>query len=188
MSAIDDAVSTVKSTFNKVLDRDDKTLSTLIPLATFEGEAFRLQDGSYLDMVQIVTKDLINMSSSALAYDNMNIATFLKKYGDDIKYVALNFPKDTKLQQRYYHDLVERERNPVYKELLKEQLATLKEIEKMNTEREYYIFFFAKNVEDWRNKQMQILHSLDQQVIKIPNEKKLQILYKINNKNSRVFI
>lgn len=181
-------MSDAKSSFNKIFDRTDKNMDELLPIANFEGEAFRFQDGTYLDFVQIITKDLLNMSSEQLAYDNMTMANFLKKYDADIKYVVLNFPKDTKLQQNYYTTKIEEERNPVYKQLLQDQLDELKYIERNNTEREYYLFYFAQNIEDWRNKQMKIMHGLDAQVQKIPNEKKLQIMYKICNKNSRVFI
>lgn len=176
--------------FATARDREDKKLQDLIPVATFESGAFRFQDGSYMDMIQIVTKDLLNMSSDALAYDNLTMANFYKTYADDLKIIALNFPKSTKQQQKYYEKKILEERNPVYKKFLNQELDRLKEIEKKNTEREYYFLIFAKNLEDLHNKQLRVLHTLGNngQVVEIEEKKKKQILEKLNNKNTSIFI
>lgn len=165
-------------------------MQALIPIATFEGDAFRFQDGSYMDLIQIVTKDLLNMSTDALAFDNLNMANFYKTYADDLKIIALNFPKSTKVQQRYYEHKLAVERNPIYKKFLDSDYQMLKHIEQHNTEREYYFVIFAKNIEDLHNKQMRIFHMLggNGQVLKLDNKKKKQIIQKLNNKNTSIFI
>lgn len=183
-------LSAVQDFFATAKDKQDKEMQSLIPLAKFEGDVFRFQDGTYMDLVQIVTKDLLNMSTDALAYDNLNMANFYKTYADDLKIVALNFPKSTKIQQHYYEHKLAVERNPIYKKFLDNDYQMLKHIEQHNTEREYYFVLFGKNIEDLHNKQMRVFHTLGstRQVQKLENKKKLQIVQKLNNKNTSIFI
>lgn len=171
-------------------DREDKTLQDLLPVAAFEGDCFRYRDGTYMDMVQVVTKDLLNMSPDALAYDNLTMANFYKTFPEDLKLVSLNFPKSTKQQQKYFEHKILNERNPVYKKFLVQNYRQLRNIEQSRSEREYYLIFYAKNLEDLHNKQMKIIRTLggNDQVVKIDNEKKIQILQKLNNKNTSVFL
>lgn len=182
--------SSVAKFFATARDREDKKLQDLIPVATFESGAFRFQDSTYLDIIQIVTKDLLNMSADALAYDNLTMANFYKTYADDLKIIALNFPKSTKRQQKYYERKILEERNPVYRKFLNDDYEQLRQIEKERTEREYYFLIFARNLEDLHNKQMRILHTLGNngQVVEIDSKKKKQILEKLNNKNTSIFI
>ena len=183
-------MSAFQDFFASAKDKQDKEMQSLLPIADFEGDAFRFQDGTYMDLIQIVTKDLLNMSTSALAYDNLTMANFYKTYADDLKIVALNFPKSTKQQQHYYEHKLAIERNPVYKKFLEQDYNLLKETEQKTTEREYYFMIFAKNVEDLHNKQMRIFHTLggNGQVVKLENKKKIQIIQKINNKSTTIFI
>lgn len=184
-------MSKLQDAFASARDKTDKSLEDLIPLAAFEEDVFRFQDGSYMDMVQIVTKDLLNMSTDALAYDNLTMANFYKSWSnDDLKLVSLNFPKSTKQQQKYFEHKIRNERNPVYRQFLVQSYQQLRQIEQSRSEREYYLLFFAKNREDLNNKQMRIMRTLggNDLVVKVDPEKKVQILQKLNNKNTSIFL
>jgi len=170
--------------------QEEKTLEDIVPVATVEGDVFRLQDGTYMDVLQIVTKDLANMTIEGLQYENLQFQNFYKVYSDDIKIIALNFPKNTKTQQKYFKHKMAHEKNEVYLRELQDQYDNLQWLEKRNTEREYYMFLFARNTEDLHNKQVRIYHNLEDsnQITKISVEKKKQILFSINNMVSKVFI
>lgn len=171
-------------------DREDKSLKELFPLATVEGDVFRFQDGTYMDISQVITKDLMNMSIDGLQYENLQFQNFYKVYSDDVKLVALNFPKNTKTQQKYFRHKIKNEKNPIYRQELQDQLENLKWLEQNNTEREYYILIFAKNIEDLHNKQVRLRHNLEEthQMLRLPVEKKKEIIFSINNKVSKVFV
>lgn len=170
-------------------DRQQHVLQEIVPIAEFEGECLHLQNGQYIDFIQILTKDLLNISEDMLMQDNSHLQAVFKTYTDDLKLISMNFPKSTKVQQAYYERLIARERNPYYKREQQEQLKNLQIIERDNTEREYYLMFFANNLDDMRTKEMRVLRGLGpEQCWKMTPQKKKEIIYKLNNKNSRVFL
>jgi len=178
------------SIFNNIFNKEEQTLSSLIPVIGFENDAFLLKDNFYMDIVEIVSKDLLNLSADERAYDNMNFAKFYKTFPSEIEIIGLNFPTDTKTQQKYFLDKINTTNNAVFRRRLEEKLEELEYLEKHNTEREYYIIFFSEGIEEHHNNLTMILRSLGSsgQIKPIAETKKKQILYKINNKNSSIFI
>lgn len=179
-----------REAINRVFDRTDKRMQDILPLATFEAGSFRMQDGTYMNMVQIVTKDLSHLTPDALAFDELQFAKFYMSYSGDCKIIALNFPTNTKEQQKYFNHKLENTRNPIYRQFLSDNLELLQRVEKQKTEREYYIFYFGENIEELQNNEMKILATLGayDMIHTIPDEKKRQIIEKINNKSRHIFI
>lgn len=176
-------------TSSKPSERQQHVLQEILPLAEFTEDCVHLQTGMYLDLLQIVTKDLLNISEDALVQDNTHLQSVYKTYTDDLKLIAVNFPKDTKLQQEYFQRLISHERNPYYRREQQVQLEQLQALERNNTEREYYLMYFATTLEDLNHKQLTLLSGFQPgQVRKLTPRKKKEILYKLNNKNSRVFV
>lgn len=173
--------------FNK-----DKSVTDLIPIKKYDkrNDMYILNDGTNMDILQIQTKDLITSSESEVEYDCMKFGKLYKVYGADIKIVALNFPCNTYKQQQYLRTKLEKSSNSVFEHFLNTKLDELAWLEKNNTTREFYLFYFSQNVEDKEKNLTNILTILstgrDGLIKRIPAEKKHQILFKINNKNSMV--
>ena len=55
-------------------------------------KCFIKKDKTYMDIIQINTKDLVSASNDDIEYDIMRYIKLYKMYADDIKIVAMNFP------------------------------------------------------------------------------------------------
>ena len=55
-------------------------------------KCFIMKDKSYIDIIQINTKDLVSASEDDIEYDIMRYIKLYKMYADDMKIVAMNFP------------------------------------------------------------------------------------------------
>ncbi len=173
----------------KSSERQQHVLQEIVPIAEMKEDCLHLQNGKYIDLIQILTKDLLNISEDLLMQDNSRMQGLYKTYSDDMKLISMNFPKSTKNQQAYFQRLIAKERNPFFKREQQEQLEILQNLERNNVEREYYLMIFAPNLDDMREKQMMILRGLGpEQCRKMTLEKKKEIIFKLNNKNSRVFL
>lgn len=174
--------------FNK-----DLTTNELIPIKKYDDDvsAFELrnEDIKYLDIIQIVTTDLINKSMTEVDYINLLWAKFYKTCSADIKLLALNFPTNTNKQQKYIRYKIEHCSNPVFKYFLETKLAELVYISRNRSDREYYIMLFAENSEMLRDLRDKISSSLVAYglCMNISKEKKKMVLYKYNNPITSLF-
>ena len=162
----------------------DRKMRDLIPVLRYEEDMFMLRDGSCMDIIQIRTKDLYNMSDDDLDFDILNLKKFFQTYSADLKLIAMNFPTDTRRQCDYVQRLIERTTNEVYKARLQEQLAQLQAIQKHSTDREYYLMLFAESPDQLREAFSIASKSLGVSglVTEIDREKKCHILQQMNNK------
>ena len=172
----------------------DKEEKELIPVQYYDtkNQCFSLDDGSNMDLFKINTKDINSASDDEKAWDNMRFAKFYRTYGEDIKYITLNFPCDTKLQQEYWKHKIEITKNEKLRELQRQRLFQLEWLEKNNTSREFYLMYFGKDIETLHKNRMSILSVLstgkDGLVEELQLEKKIQIFYKLANKSSQITV
>lgn len=170
----------------------DKFTTNLLPIRNYDAESqcFCMRDNTYMDLMEITCKDLVSASEDENNYDCLKFTKFYKTYADDIKLISLNFPSNTKKQQKYFNYKIERTKNRINKKWLQQHLLELLWIEKNKTNREFYFMIFAESLEDLYQKRNIITSTLisgKRGLINfITQEKKEQILYKINNKNSLI--
>lgn len=163
-----------------------------IPICRYDTdhEVYLMTDQTYMDILMINSKDLITSSPDDVEFDCLKFAKLYKVYGEDIKIISMNFPCNTIRQQEYFRKKIENAGNEVFKSWLESKLKELIFLEKNNTTREFYLMFFSKNIEEHNKNLTTILSVLstgrDGLISKLPAEKKHQILYKLNNKNSLV--
>ncbi len=153
-------------------------------------DAYVLDDGSYMDIVMIRAKDLLSSNESEVEYDCLKFAKFYKIYADDFKIISMNFPCNTHKQQQYWQHKEETATNEVFKAWCAKYKEDLRLLEKEVTTREYYLMCFSKD-ETQHEKNISMIYSVlssgrEGLVQKIPAEKKHQILFKLNNKNSLI--
>lgn len=171
----------------------EKEIKNLLPIRFYdtENECFVMEKGTIMDMLKIKTKDLLNASEAEKNWDNMKFSKLYRTYSGDLKIVALNFPCNTSVQQDYWRDKLAKTANPVLKEMQRERLFQLEWLEKNSTTREFYLFFFSKDIAEHVKNRLSILSILatgvDGVVEEMTKDKKIQILYKMNNKSSYVY-
>ena len=168
-----------------------KSILEKIDVAEYlEEDFYRMKDGTYMNLVQINSKDLINSSADEVEYDCMKFAKLYKLFENDLKLVVLNFPCDTKEQQAYLQRKINATNNQMYKKFLQQKYDELVWLAKNNTTREYYYMVYAKTQEEMQKEMLTLKSTLhlgnDGLLLEIPEEKKHKILYRLYNKNSLV--
>lgn len=143
-----------------------------------------------MDFMQVQSKDLNSASSDEVEYDILKFCKVYRLYEDDIKLVVMNFPCNTKEQQAFLKRKKDQTTNPVFRKYLGRQIEELAWLEKNRTTREYYFMLFADSVEDLEENKRTlkaVLHTgKDGLLSEITDQKKHQILYRLNNKCSQV--
>ena len=146
------------------------------------------KDGMFWEILQISSKDLLNVTESDLEFDNLCFDKLYRTYSGDIKFIGMNFPSDTSKQQAYIKHKIAATTNEVFLYELQDKLRELEWIQQNLTTREYYLVFFSKTLEEYRDNLSTIQRALSggntPLVKKIPAAKKMEILYKLSNKNS----
>lgn len=164
------------------------SIADIIPVIDMTANGyFELRNHEYLEIVQLTSKDIYSLNADDKNHDIYSLAFFLQSYLDDIKLVPLNFPVDTSVQQRFIQRRIEKARNPIYIPFLQKKLQELQFIESNRTNREYYLFLYSDNEYTLSNKVNQVERLLQRTcpVIKLTDDKKINILYKLNNLNSK---
>lgn len=166
-----------------------KTVKDLIPISDYDDntDCFLLKDNTYMDIIQIKTKDMINSADDENEYDCLRYTKLYRLYADDLKMIAINFPCNTQEQQRYLEHKIAGTKNQVFKSFLQKRKDELVWIEKNNTTREYYFMIFGKKASDIEKNRITMGNTVGFGTVglleQISKERKHQVLFKINNKN-----
>lgn len=173
---------------NKLRPSSTAPMNKLIPIKCIEEDKFKMQDDSYMDIVQIVTKDLNSASESDLETLIAAWARMYRTNGFDIKLVSLNTPTDTRGQQHYIQKKIAQNKVPIYDYILREMETQLENVQEKRTDRQYYILLFAESQDDYfyalsRISQTLIYNDLAR---KMSLPAKLAVLEKLNNKSQTI--
>lgn len=174
----------LKEEYKKV----ERVTVDLLPfLNVTEDGAFKTKNG-YTDIYQIKSKDLNALNNDEINRHLYEFKSFLKGYSDDIKLISMSYPVNTKVQQEHIIKKINSTENPIYIRALNEKLEELKDLEKIRKNKEFYIQLFFLNERDRKEKEIYINRkSSDAMPIKnIDFEKKIKILFKLNNQNSKI--
>ena len=160
----------------------------ILPFARYtEDNYFLLEDGTVVDIMQIVAKDLQNCSEQDVQYDFAKHWKFHKLNSEDYKIIGMNFPCDLTEQKRYWKKKLEITKNPYLQNWQKKTLGQLEWLEKNRTKREFYLMFYTENSIEHREfilRNLQIMSSGQEELLKeCTFEKKIQVLYKLANQN-----
>lgn len=170
----------------------EKGMAELIPIGDYDDQldCILCQDDSLLDLYQINTRDLTSSNIEAIEADCFTWGKFYRLYAEDIKFVFLKFPCNTQSQQGYWLRRMEKNRNPLYADMLSQKYEDLVYREKHTSSMEFYLMIFAKDKEKLLDQRHQInallqvgRHGL---LSRLQKKKKLQILFKLGNKSSLI--
>lgn len=168
------------------------SIRKLIPIESYDKENgyFLCEDGMIIDFIKIMPKDIYNLDEEERRLDNYYFEKFYKLVSSDIKLWAMNFPEDTTEQQNYFNYKKERCKNPIFKEILETSLMEVTYLQENFLTREFYMQVFADSQEEYKKiiDTIQSVLGLDHKALadRISAKKKKEILFKINNKNSRI--
>jgi hypothetical protein len=171
-------------------DKAEKTVfvSEIMPVIAMDKEtgAGILDTGLLVDMLGIRSKDQNALSDEEHDFDNACFDKLYRIYQGDLKIIALNFPTDTGKQLDYLYYKYGRTENPVLRDLLQKEIDKAIWINQHRTDKEYILFFYAKDRSQHRDMLSTILGTLSRGniplVYTLPPDRKREIYFKLNNK------
>lgn len=165
----------------------DKSITKLIPIVDYDEElnCYIYNDGTMMDLMQIKSQNLADLSNDEREFMNHKYSRWYKKYAPDIKLIMMNFPSDMNEQKNYWEKKLQNTKNEIFRNWQQKKLTELKWIEKNRTSREFYFMFWGDNREDFlKNRELHI-ESLGigplGYINYLSKEKKSSILFKFNN-------
>ncbi|MDQ0149626.1 hypothetical protein ACFO6R_16045 [Eubacterium multiforme] len=153
-----------------------------------QGDNFIKTKNGYLNLYQIVGINIIALNDIEQLRIINDFSSFIRAYNKDYKIVIMNFPVSTAVQQQNLLEKINNCKNKLFKEQLERKLEELKILEKDKTNTEYYLETFYDdnaNLEVERNSLEQCLKR-NFNLIELDLEKKLKILCKLHNLNSKL--
>lgn len=154
-----------------------------------ELDAFILKDGKYMDIVEIVSRDLSSKNEEDVYYEIYKKMKFYKTYSDDVKIISLNFPISTLVQRKNLEVYRQKTLDNIRKKWIDIMIDELKNIENTITKREYYLMYFGQNKDIFLKNKTYVLSFMSGKS-KIFDEldilKKLKIIKKLYNQNSLI--
>lgn len=163
-----------------------KTLD-IIPIRHYNHseECYINADGTVLDLVRIKCKDFGTQSNSDIEMDMISLTNFFRCYKDDFKIISINIPTNCEEQISFLNYKISRTKN----EYIRIQLEVKKEeqewIQKNRLNKEFYIMYFARDLEEFKKVRGLIIDKLGSNNLlnKITKKDKDIVLMKMNNKN-----
>ncbi|MEH6944793.1 hypothetical protein [Bacillus sp. JJ722] len=167
-----------------------RSIAEILPISDItDSGMFKLQnDEGYLDIWQFVSKNVYAMNEQETRFSIYNLAHMFQGYSHAIKVVALNFPVSTFRQQAFIQKKIQACTNDLYRTLLEQKLRELEYLEFKRTNREYLIFIFGQTEFIVKERTESIQRYLHQSspIFSLSEDKKVDILYKLNNQNSKL--
>lgn len=167
----------------KVYDR----AVSLLPFVDINSDVIELKKG-VMDIYQIESRDIYSLNedeAKRLIYEKTR---FYRVFQSDFKFVSMNFPMNTGIQQQYLQRKIQTNQNPVYLPYLYKKVEELKFLEENRLNQEYYLFLFADSVAMLNDQKKTVKRMLQMALPlkEISEGKKEQILSKLNNQSSKI--
>lgn len=168
----------VKSSFAEIMPVIDMTGNGYFQLSNDDG---------YMEIVQVSSTDIYALNNEDKEKTINLEAFFYQWYYPDFKIVPLNFPVDTSNQQRFIQKKLDRTPNPQYQMFLEQKLRELTFIETERSNREFYMFIYADDEYTLHSRINDVASqkNMVSPIMRLSEEKKINILYKLSNLNSK---
>ena len=123
----------------------NKSVLDVIPIAYYDTsvDAYKMKNGEYMDFFKINTKDIYSLSENERILYDLTFTKLYRTYPDDLKFITLNFPTNTRKQQEYWKHKIELTTNPFLKKQQEEKLFQLEWLQRNSTKREFYLCYYA---------------------------------------------
>lgn len=181
--------------FKKKKSKEKEIIKNNLDILSLRGydeelEAFFCEDGSFLDLFEIVARDRQNLQDDAVRFDIVTLTKFERLYSPDHKDIGLNFPINTSLQRTNLEWKLKKTTDPVRKKWLEREINELLTLDSNIDRKEFYRMYFGSNKEELIKNRTNIATWLGRgrsRIIKeIEKEKKIQIIKKLCNMNTLI--
>lgn len=160
---------------------DMKKILSVFPIRDYQDGFFLTDDNRIIDFFQIRGRSYFDASDEEIETMVNDFAKMLRQYSADMKFIGMNYPTNTKLQQAFLTYKLKQPELEKYEDLLQEKLEALQTLEQTTTDREAFIMLFANN----RNQYETLCKLLEKvksfSIEAISQEKKENILFQLNN-------
>lgn len=160
----------------------------IVPILDYREDGILITKDGFIEIYQIASKDIYALNDEEARIHMYYFTRFLRSYIDDIKLVCMNFPVNTYKQQKYIKKKINETDNELYKQFLNQKLLEFEFLENHRSNKEYFIMIFIKKEKDINEKISSIKRSqnIAMKFKEIDKEKKTQILFKLNNPNTKL--
>jgi hypothetical protein len=173
-----------KENMKNKTEKTDKYTSDILPKSyDKEYECFVKENGCF-NLVEIITKDIVNASMDEVEYDIAKLEKFNKLEYKPYKIISLNFPCNTMEQQNYLNYKIEKCKNSHFRKCLETNLQELQWVQDKKSKREFYLMYFADSFEELKKMDMDMKAALnigEEMIRDMSQEKKEKVLYRLNN-------
>ncbi|WP_240458793.1 hypothetical protein [Virgibacillus sp. Bac330] len=170
--------------------REGKVLSQtpyVVPFLQIQEDVIYLKEG-VMDILQIEPSDLQSLNDTDLNILLLAQTRFLRSYFYDYKEVTLNFPANMERQKRYWLKKRKKTTDPLRLRFIDRKLFEFDFLEKERTNREFFLFLYADNKQQLDERKDVVIRGMKQSfpIKKISQEKKEDILFLLNNQNTKL--
>lgn len=164
-----------------------KYVSDILPIADLDDKDRIITKTAYMDIYQVATTDIYTFNTYEANLHIFTFIAFLRSYTNDMKLISMNFPVNTTTQQNYFKKKIRECTNEKHKTFLVKKLEELEFLEKHRTNREFYIMVFSED-HDIKHLMENVIKSQSKifMLKPIDADKKVKILFKMNNLNSKI--
>jgi hypothetical protein len=180
-----------KKELKEIRKEDKKVLVTtkaLLPFKDIDDDDSTITQSGYIDIFQIDSKDIYSLNEIERKMHIYNFVSFLRGYVYDFKLIVMKFPVNTLKQQRFLEKRLKECDKKIYSNFLKEKLEQLIFLEDNRQNKEFYIMIFIKDTDN-KEEVKRLLFMNQNMAIQLKTldvEKKLKILFKLNNPNTKL--
>lgn len=165
----------------KTAKSDMKEILSVFPIRDYQDGFFLTDDNHIIDLFQIRGRSYFDASDEEIETMVNDFAKMLRQYSADMKFIGMNYPTNTKLQQAFLAYKLKQPELEKYEDLLREKLEALQTLEQTTTDREAFIMMFARNKNQYETL-CKLLEKVKAFSIEtISREKKENILFQLNN-------
>lgn len=180
-----------KKELKEIRKEDKKVLLTtkeLLPFKDADDDDSIITQMGHIDIFQIDSKDIYSLNEIERKMHIYSFVSFLRGYVYDFKLISMKFPVNTLKQQRFLEKKLKECDNEIYANFLKEKLDQLIFLEENRQNKEFYIMIFIKDTDNKEEVKGLLLRNqnIAIQLKPLDIEKKLKILFKLNNPNTKL--
>lgn len=162
-----------------------KLMEDTIPIVRYDSKykCFEMKKG-YMNIVEIITKDIVNASDSEVEYDIIKLTKFNKLEYEPYKIIAMNFPCNTREQRDYLQYKIEKNKNATYQSFLEHSLKELEWVQENKSKREFYLMYFSDSLEGIQRMDTSLKTALnvsENMLAYITQKKKEMIIHRLYN-------
>lgn len=180
-----------KKELKEIRKEDKKVLLTtkeLLPFKDADDDDSIITKTGYVDIFQIDSKDIYSLNEIERKMHIYSFVSFLRGYVYDFKLISMKFPVNTLKQQKFLEKKLKECDNEIYANFLKEKLEQLIFLEENRQNKEFYIMIFIRDTDNKEEVKGLLLRNqnIAIQLKPLDVEKKLKILFKLNNPNTKL--